>query len=297
MNTNDISFPFNFSRYSGDHPEYNSIKTRKQYTWIYDAKLPYNYDYDQVVEDLLNANKAILIDGCDESFAVRLKSLGFEIIEIGKEAVLEIGFDHFSKKSLKELVRRGSNKGNFREVMFTEENTERLKTFISECTHGNEPQLKYLFNDTFMVHNRLFVLEKEGGSWLGAILISDKEHDYAKTDLILRRKYASVGIMESLIYSIFGELKEENYKYWSLGAVPFIVYQSNLFTKEGIINYTGRRLKFAYNYEGLFNFKNKFNPVWQDYYFCFKPKLNLWLLINILRRTNLLKLIVYKSKR
>ena len=165
--------------------------------------------------------------------------------------------------------------------------------------NGNEPQLKYLFSDEFESFNRLFVIKddlslREKDFWYGAFMLSHKEKDYAQTELILRRKHAPVGVMEALIYSIFNKLKKEGYEYWSLGGVPFTVYEDKLFTKEGVINFIGRRLRFAYNYKGLFFFKNKFNPIWIDYYFCVKPKLNFSILLKVLIKTNLHKLIINK---
>jgi lysylphosphatidylglycerol synthetase-like protein (DUF2156 family) len=63
---------------------------------------------------------------------------------------------------------------------------------------------------------------------------------------------------------------------------------------EGMINFIGRRLRFAYNYKGLYLFKNKFSPTWIDYYFCIKPKLTFYVLIKVLIKTNLHKIIINK---
>ena len=76
--------------------------------------------------------------------------------------------------------------------------------------------------------------------------------------------------------------------------MPFTVYEDTIFTKEGVINFVGRRLRFAYNYEGLFFFKNKFSPIWIDYYLCVKPKLTISILLKVLIKTNLHKLIIKK---
>lgn len=141
--------------------------------------------------------------------------------------------------------------------------------------------------------NRLFVISDEEDNWLGAIMVSERDKTYVQTELILRKKKAPVGIMEAMIYLIYKKLEAEGYKFWSLGAVPFVSYDLKLFSKAGLINYGGRKLKFAYNYKGLFDFKNKFKPVWIDYYFCVRPKLKLLPLISILIKTNLLSLILY----
>ena len=236
----------------------------------------------------------MLIDGCNKGIAIELLNDGYEILKAGQEAIFDLQNDHFKKKSLKELIRRGNRGKHFEEIPFSIEARERLGKFRLECAHGKEPQLKYLFNDEFNPFNRLFVIKDDNDFWFGAFMLSDKEKNYAQTELILRRKHAPVGVMESLIYYIFNELRKENYDYWSLGGVPFTVYEDKLFTKEGAVNFIGRRLRFAYNYEGLFFFKNKFNPVWIDYYLCVKPKLTISILLKVLIRSNLYKLIIKK---
>ena len=128
----------------------------------------------------------------------------------------------------------------------------------------------------------------------GAFMLSNKENNFTQTELILRRRNAPVGVMEALIFSIFNKLKNEKYDFWSLGAVPFTVYDDKLLTMEGMINFIGRRLRFAYNYKGLYLFKNKFSPTWIDYYFCIKPKLTFYVLIKVLIKTNLHKIIINK---
>jgi lysylphosphatidylglycerol synthetase-like protein (DUF2156 family) len=166
-------------------------------------------------------------------------------------------------------------------------------SFRKECAHGKKPQLKYLFTDELHEFNRLFVLKDYNKNWVGAIMISDKDSDFAQTELILRKKNAPVGVMEGLIFLIYNKLLEEGYEYWSLGAVPFVSYDNNFFSKSGFINSIGRKIRFAYNYKGLYDFKNKFNPLWLDYYFCVKPKLKLSLIFSILNKTNLLNLVLY----
>lgn len=265
--------------------------------WLTFARVPYEYNLKNFLrENIYTINKGILIDGCNKGVTDELSEHGYESLKTGQEAILNLSFDHFKKKSLKELIRRGFRSKQFEEVPFSMEMKNRLRKFKYDCAHGSEPQLRYLFNDEFESFNRLFVIKDEKDVWYGAFMLSNKEKDYAQTELILRRKNAPVGVMEALIYSVFNQLKAESFLYWSLGAVPFTVYEDTLFSKEGLLNFIGRRLRFAYNYKGLFFFKNKFNPIWIDYYFCVKPKLTLKMLVGILIKTNLLKLILSKMK-
>jgi len=287
--------PFSFCRYYEYNPALFSIDLNKETKWLTFARLPYGYNITKFLKKYsYTSDEGILIDGCNIGLACQLSENGYEILKTGKEAILDLKSDHFKKKSLNELIRRGSRGKQFEEIPFSLEMRDRLRKFKNECAHGKEPQLKYLFNDEFEPFNRLFVIKDENDIWYGAFMLSNKEKNYTQTELILRRKHAPVGVMESLIHFIFNRLKEESYEYWSLGGVPFTVYDDLLFTKEGVINFVGRRLRFAYNYKGLFFFKNKFSPVWIDYYFCIKPRLTFSILLKILVKTNLYKLIINK---
>jgi lysylphosphatidylglycerol synthetase-like protein (DUF2156 family) len=287
--------PFSFCKYDEDKPVLFLIDLNKKMKWLTFARMPYNYNLIKFLKEYLyTSSEGILIDGCNKGTAYELSDNGYEILKTGQEAIFDLQYDHFNKKSLKELIRRGNRGKQFEEISFSIEMRDHLRKFRYECTHGKEPQLKYLFNDEFEPFNRLFVIKDDRNFWYGAFMISHKEKNYAQTELILRRKNASIGVMEALIYSIFKNLKKEGYEYWSLGGVPFTVYEDTLFTKEGVINFIGRRLRFAFNYEGLFFFKNKFNPIWIDYYFCVKPKLTFFILLKILVKTNLHKLIINK---
>lgn len=290
-----IMLPFSFCRYDEDKPILFLIDLNKKTKWLTFARLSYGCNLTKILKEYLyTSNEGILIDGCNKGVAYELSDNGYEIYKTGQEAILDLEYDHFKKKSLKELIRRGNRGKQIEEIPFSMEMKDRLRKFRYECAHGKEPQLKYLFSDEFKSFNRLFVIKDDSDFWYGAFMLSHKEKNYAQTELILRRKHAPVGVMEALIYSIFNNLKMEDYEYWSLGGVPFTVYEDTLFTKEGMINFIGRRLRFAYNYKGLFFFKNKFNPFWIDYYFCVKPNLTVSILLKVLFRTNLYKLIIYK---
>ena len=290
--------PSSFCRYEGLEPEYNLLKINRRFNWLKDVHLPFDERLiNFIVETVGYKNTPFIIDGCNEAITYYLSDLGFESIRIGKEALLDLKEDHLEKKSLRELIRRGGRNNFISEVTFSKDNKDRLTSFIEESNHGEEPQLKHLFNNTFLPFNRLFVSKDANDAWYGAILFSYKEKDFAQTELMLRRKDAAVGVMEALIAHIFDQLKMEGVQFWSLGAVPFTIYNKSAFTKEGIINIIGRRLRFAYNFEGLYFFKDKFTPYWIDYYFNIRPRLNSLGLIDVLAKTNLIKLVLHKSLR
>ena len=216
-----INLPFSFCRTTAAQTHHEKINLPGNISWLTANRLPYNQNFlDDLKICISDSNAGCVIDGCNEGTASFLSSKGFEKINLGKEAVLEMNGNHFDKKSLKELVRRGLRNKIFVELHFNSEISEKLFRFRKECSHGNEPQLKYLFNDEMNDFNRLFVISDEQNNWLGAIMISDKDKSFAQTELILRKKNAPVGIMEAMIYLIYKKLQTEGCKFWSLGAVP-----------------------------------------------------------------------------
>lgn len=274
---------------------------KRKFVWITNPQYKYKLTFIKDHPLLFDSNLKIFVTSCSEVFASYFKKYNFQSIRIAKEAILFLNEDHFKSKSLKELVRRGKKRGKTKEINFSIDNQEKVEEFKKSCTHGSEPQLKYLFSDKFKSSNRLFVFShtnedlNDNEKWLGAITISifNKE---VFTHLILRRKKSPVGIMEALIFDIFNKLKEENYFSWSLGDVPFVIYDGKFPSKEFMINFLGRRFKYAYNYPGLYNFKNKFHPVWRDSYFCSKPKIGFKELLMFSNESHFSKLILYKLK-
>jgi lysylphosphatidylglycerol synthetase-like protein (DUF2156 family) len=287
--------PSTFSIHAKEEVSYSLVSLSKNIEWLTNVKIPVKLDFGSLVSELmLKHAKNYFIAGCNYNNFRFLKKRGYEGIRIGCEAILNLKGDHFKKRSLRELVRRGMKRGSTVEIKHSREAARKLQEFGKFTRHGSEPQLKYLFNTAFEENNRLFVFRNPEGEWLGALLISEKSDKWVQSEAILCRNKAQPGIMEALIHEISRILRDERYEYWSLGAVPFIIYNSRFLSKEQIINVSGRLMKFAYNYKGLYHFKNKFNPIWVDYYFVIRPSFNPAALLEILIKSNLLKLAIYK---
>ncbi len=273
-----------------------TIPGKKPLLWVNNPQ--YYFTKSELKKDdrINSKNITVFISGCSRNYAKQFAQNNFKIYRAAKEAVLKTDVNHFNKKSIIELFRYGERNGLIKEVDFTLENKIKLELFKPECAHGKEPQLKYFFNDQFLRGTRLFVFIDKSDNWAGAILTAKINKSHVRTDLLLRRKDAPKGVMELLIYTIFNKLKSEGVKSWSLGDVPYVIYNSKILSKEFIVNFAGRSLRFAYNYLGLYNFKNKFNPEWYDSYICTNSPYPLFILIRIAWLSNLIKLILFKAR-
>jgi len=249
----------------------------------------YNFDSSN------NKQSDILIRGCNLQIKNELESSGYRSILVGKEAILDTKCNHFNKKSIIDLIKRGKRHGQIFEIEFSDFNKMKLEELKSDSTHGSEPQLKNLFQVEFNLNNLLYVFIDSLGTWLGAIMLSKNSNDKLHTELILRRINTPIGIMEALIEYSFKKAKEYNFSNLSLGEVPFIINQVK--PKKSLTALTvraGKIFRFAYNFQHLYNFKNKFNPIWEDIYICSSSNIGLKKLLFLLIYSNFHKLIIFK---
>jgi len=247
------------------------------------------------VDQLLESKSNTIVRGCNTELKDKFEEYGFFSTQIGLEAVLFTCNNHFSKKSLQYLVRRGKRNGKIEQVSYSKENHEKLAVFKKACVHGNEPQLQNLFQLEFKKNNLLYAFVNNKKEWLGAILLSENSKDKLHTELLLRRKNAPAGIMEALVEYCFLESKKNGYSQLSLGEVPFSFKRINYKDPLSLLSFQfGRILKFAYNYKGLYNFKQKFNPKWKEVFICASSKIGIKHLFLLFIYSNFHSLILQK---
>ncbi|NTU50690.1 MAG: DUF2156 domain-containing protein, partial [Desulfobulbaceae bacterium] len=83
----------------------------------------------------------------------------------------------------------------------------------------------------------------------------------------------------------FEILRDEGLSEWSLSEVPFYhlmqVPLERLSPKEQLMVSVAQLWKSAYNFDGLYRFKNKFAPEWRPVYLCAKPGISLLILTEL----------------
>ncbi len=254
--------------------------------------------YNFITQQTLHSSKDVIIRGCNKYHVEELSKQGFTSTKIGMEAILETSANHFEKKSLNSLIKRGLRYGNVYQKPYSYKVAKQFNEFRKKTVHSHKPQLKNLFQTDFTPNNLLYVFQSKTNEWLGAILLSVNSNEKLHTELILRKKNAPTGIIEAIIKNIFEDAKKNGFTKVSLGEVPFVLKKN---TK--IDNYRvyfaiklGSLFKFAYNYKGLYNFKNKFTPKWEFVYISVKPKLKLKHFAFLFVQSNLHNLIIFRLK-
>ncbi len=129
-----------------------------------------------------------------------------------------------------------------------------------------------------------FVMVGRGGTWLGAMTLSLVKPGYWHSELLLRRGDAPPGVMDALILDVKARLLAEGERWLSLDAVPFVTTKAavdahpcrrpwSAACRGRAITRFGRLLRFGYDYQGLYRFKNKYTPDWRPLYLCGWPEL------------------------
>jgi hypothetical protein len=216
--------PLSWLRSDIAYPRFKSVRLPLSgLTWIHSAEIPFNLSFEKIFAELVNTfGEGILIRGCRSEVAGFLMGRGFTALRTGAEALIDLGSDTKAHSMAKGISRRGMRWGSVEEVTFTEACAERFSRLRSASAHGRKPQLRYLYHTELDPSTRCFVYRTPGDRWLGAVTVSESARSLAHTEMILRDRDAPPGVMEALFAGTMDILKEEGFKEFSLGEVPFV---------------------------------------------------------------------------
>jgi glycosyltransferase 2 family protein len=266
--------PLSWTRIHGIRPVYRDITLPFSRTrWITYADIPHEYSLQILYEDLSRSYPdGYVIRGCSSSIGAFFLEENCRTLRTGAEAVLELHGAHLDRKTVLGSLMRGKKHGYVVEIALNEENQQLFEQFRRETTHARKPQLLHLFRQEPSRACRTFVFRAFTGQWLAAITISARGQMELHMELMLRHQYAPGDIMECLVAGIFEILKSEGYREWSLGEVPFMMLTQNpeepLTPMEQLMVSLVSNWKHAYDFEGLYRFKNKFAPLWRPVMLC-----------------------------
>ncbi len=255
-------------------------------TWVTYADLPDDYSLSRVNGDLdALFPEGFLVRGCSEKTAGILEQQGSVILRTGAEAVLHLQNGHFEKKSLQKLLQQAEKKGRVVEMPLDAGNRIRLRALQRQARHGSRPQLSHVFRTYPFEECRCFALLSRTDEWLAAVTLTMRADFVAHTELMLKQAGSPPGIMELLLKGVFKRLREEGFCEWSLGEVPFYHLREQRLRRvrveERMMAMTAELCRNAYDFRGLFYFKNKFRPEWRDVYLYSRRGISLLTLVDL----------------
>ncbi len=287
----DVEIPQSWVRIPNGGMRVHSIPLRLSgYLWQPFAEVALGIRFGDLVRE--QPHKRLVYRGCAPQTANFLATLGFEQLCSGMEAIVALADATWERPTIRALARRGSRFGQAEEFSGNI-NDAAIKTaaLFEHSRYAERPKLRYLFRLTPDPTTRCFYFRDNSGEWLAAITLSVKNPRHIATELLLRHADAPVGVMEALVSATARILADEGFDYWNLGEVPFYGATAPTHRFASLYAMTGRCIKFAYNYSGLYAFKDKFRPHWRPVYLCARPRITLVLLADLMFTSGFMRLV------
>ncbi len=304
LQTDSIPYlPLSWTRTDTANPLFNVVNLPYSSPgWIPTAEISHGYSFDQVFGEYLRLRPdGFVLQSCSRPLRDYLIRQGCQAAAMGAEAVLDLPWR--GKRSVRDLARQGRRHGTVHEIECSRNDQKKLAQLSRDTPPRQGVQLRHTGRPRFDDSTRCFILETTEYKWLGAITLSTPAPNYVHTELLIRHREVPVGIMEAIITSIADQLALEGVQHLSLGAVtPLPAAESKtifaahrhpkeLWTRSQFFFRLGRALKFAYDAEGLWRFKNKFSPRWEPLYLCASPSLSWATIAGLIQATGYLSLV------
>jgi len=203
--------------------------------------------------------------------------LGKKNLIIGQEAIVDIGnfsLEGGARKSLRNAVNSVAKKGYILKIYMPPVN----KGLIQKLAHVSSNWLTEMEREEMVFSQGIFDAA-ELGSQVIITLEDDQEQvvaflniipDYAAGeltyDLIRKSSVAPSGNMDALIVELIRYGQLNGYKWLNMGMAPMSGIEKGRDLPERAVKFAYEKLKGFRHYHGLRDFKDKFDPVWDDRY-------------------------------
>lgn len=234
-------------------------------------------------------HQSFVLRGCAAELTQALLRHGGELLPVGHEALLDLHQPHLQKRSLQHMIQRGQRQGQVME--WPTEGHPVFEAWLQAIQTRYPAPLHHLFRTHLEEGLRLFTLQSFDNQPLALMTLTRNAPDAWQTELMVRHPQAPAGVMEALIAGIFEQLQLERARYWSLGEVPFTVSSEHMTLKANMLQYVGKRMGFVYQSQGLFHFKNKFQPQWRPLYLYGYPRISWGMLLDLFVASNCHRLV------
>ncbi len=206
------------------------------------------------------------------------KTLGLKAVKIGEEAIVDLhNFTTQGKagRTLRNALNRFNKLGystKFSQPPIADELLARLKIVSDQWLNkmqGSEKQFSVgWFDVDYLRDCEIATVESEQGEIIAFTnIIPEYQLNEITIDLMRKIDRAEHGIMEFLFISLFQHYKELNYDSFNLGLSALSGLKENRESHlEKGLDYLYEHLNRFYNFQGLYNFKDKFNPRWESRY-------------------------------
>ena len=207
------------------------------------------------------------------------KSLGFRVLQIGEEAIVDL--KNFSTKgkanqNLRTAVNKLTKLGHevkFYDPPIHDELLRKLRTVSDEWLQmmkGSEKRFSVgWFDEGYIRESAIAVVYTHTGEISAfANFVTEYQQNEIVVDLMRRRAEVENGTMECLFVAMLQHYQQLGYDSFNLGlsALSGVGETEESRRLEKVLRYLSEHLNQFYNFKGLHTFKAKFNPRWEPRY-------------------------------
>ncbi|MDZ8140545.1 MAG: phosphatidylglycerol lysyltransferase domain-containing protein [Nostoc sp. DedQUE04] len=207
------------------------------------------------------------------------KSLGFKVLKIGEEAIVDLkSFTLQGKagKNFRPSISRLTKLGyqiDFYQPPIANDLLHRLKSVSDEwlkMVQGSEKQFSLgWFDEAYLRECEIAVVHNpEGNISAFANIIREYQLNEATIDMMRHRSSLENGTMDFLFISLLQHFKENGYDSFNFGLSALAGVGDNPESRrlEKVLRYLYEHLNRFYNFKGLHAYKDKFRPRWEPRY-------------------------------
>lgn len=206
-------------------------------------------------------------------------SLGFEVLSIGQEAILDLAcftLDGSQNKPLRNSYNKLARLGYHYDVVQPPYSRRMLREleFVSDdwLTARRASEMRFSlgwFDEAYLnTCPILLVRDREGFIVAFANLVSEFQANEIAVDLMRHIPHSEPGLMDFLFVSLFQWAREQGFSTFNLGlsALSGVGEHSDDPVVERGLNFIYQNVNRFYNFRGLHSFKEKFHPIWSERY-------------------------------
>jgi len=204
--------------------------------------------------------------------------IGLSVVKLGEEgrvSLHDFSLEGGANKNLRYTARKLEKEGyNFQIIP-----QEDIHFFLDDFKTISDAWLKHkttrekgfslgYFDENFLKHFSAGIVKKEGRVVAFTNMLAGADKKELSVDLMRYYPDLSNGLMEYLFIRLMLWGKEQGYEYFNLGMAPFSGFESREFAPlwNRIGSLIFRYGEHFYNLQGLRQYKEKFNPVWEPKY-------------------------------
>ena len=207
------------------------------------------------------------------------QSLGFQVLQIGEEAIIDLKtftLQGKAGKNLRTAVNRLTKLGHqvkFYQPQIADNLLCELKNVSDEWLQIMQGSEKHFslgwFDEAYLRECEIAVVQtSEGQITAFANVVPEYQLNEITIDLMRRRTEVEHGTMDFLFVSMFQHFQDEGYDGFNLGlsALSGVGETQESPRLERVLRYLYEHLNQFYNFKGLHEYKEKFRPHWQPRY-------------------------------